>query len=139
MRHSIKTVTVFEDVQHTYSTLLPIKKIHSSFPKSSDKPADAFEVETLDGNKGWIDANYYYIQSKVQNVQDDDLLNVRKEANYKSEKVAAIPPNGSFFYLMVQGNDIKKQGCTKQFVSVYTNDGISGHVNCRYVASLLKK
>ena len=136
---AIKKATVFKDVQYSYSTLLPIKKIYSSFPKSSKRPADAFEIETLEGKKGWIGTSYFYVRSAVQNVQADDVLNVRKEANYKSEKVATIAPNEGLFYLIMQGEAVQKQGCTKQFVPVYASGGVSGYVNCRYVATLMKQ
>lgn len=128
-----------DGVKKIYQNELLIKSIDDNITSISDMNSNAsfaLKITTMDNEQGWIDGDLLYRKTTVIKVADDDVLNVRKGHNYKSEKVAEIKPNGTVF---INSNNAHqtyfdlKDGCNNEFVELYTIDKTKGNVNCSFV------
>lgn len=97
-------------------------------------PILMLKVQLRDGRAGWIDTWCFAPMTKVVNVRSDDVLNVRASRTWKSKKVATVAPGERLFYSLRDfENQVGMKGCEKEFVKVWTLDGVMGYVNCRYI------
>jgi hypothetical protein len=93
------------------------------------------EVELADGTLGYVREGEYGLAHQVTGVLAGDVLNARSRPTHRSEKVAAIAPNGLVFVQEPAG----EQGCEDmkdedRWWRVRTVEGAEGYVNCHYVA-----
>ena len=128
-----------DGVKKIYQNELVIKSIDQNITSISDMNSTAsfaLKITTMDNEQGWIDGDQLYRKTKVIKVADDDVLNVRKGYNYKSEKVAEIQPSGALFINSNAAHSTYfdlNDGCNNEFVAIYTLDKIAGNVSCSYV------
>jgi len=124
---------------HNYTNMIPLLEgtyfdFASAIREPYHGPIRMINVQLRDGRAGWIDTWCFAAMTKVINVRSDDVLNVRASRTWKSKKVATVAPGAKLFYsLRDLEHQVGMKGCEKEFVKVWTLDGVMGYVNCRYI------
>lgn len=94
----------------------------------------AFEVQTKNKKKGWLDPAHTWAPVKVVNVDKNDVLNIRSGESAQTKIVDTVKPGKTLYVNWDdQYRKVNRRGIDGQWLRVYTLKGVFGYAKINYL------